>query len=87
MAYLMSRGADGDLAIRFDKRKKFLKEIDKKIDETESAGCHVVVSISVEPENCYEQEYKRIYRKKSIKDRGNDIKKEIKLLKTLMGWG
>ena len=87
MAYLISRGSNGDLAIRFNQRKKFIKEIIKQIDEAETGGMYVVVSIATEPEHNYEQEYKKIYRKKSLKDRGNDIKKEINLLKALLGWG
>ena len=87
MAYLMKRGTNGDLAIRFNNRKKFLKEVIKPIDEAESSGSYVTVAIETEPERDYEQEYKKIYRKKSIKDKGADLKKEIGLLKALMGWG
>ena len=87
MAYLISRGASGDLAIRFNKRKKFLKEVKDLIDQSEATGCYVVVSVTTEPESNYEQEYKKMYRHKTLKDRGNDIKKEISLLKALLGWG
>ena len=83
----MSHGTSGDLAVRFDKRKKFVKELVDRIDEAEANGCYVVVSVTTEPESTYEQEYKKIYRRKTLKDRSNDIKKEIGLLKALLGWG
>lgn len=87
MAFMLSRGSDGDLAIRFNNRKKFIKEICRQMDEADVSGCHVVVSITSEPEKNYEQEYKKIYRRKTIKDKAKDITKEVNLLKSLLGWG
>ena len=86
MAFMLSHGS-GDLAVRFNKRKKFIKEVHQMIREAEALGCHVVVQVTTEPESNYEQEYKRIYRRKTLKDRGADIKKEISILKALFGWG
>ena len=49
MAYLMSHGTSGDLAVRFDKRKKFVKELVDRIDEAEANGCYVVPSKTEKP--------------------------------------
>lgn len=87
MAYLLSRGTGSDLAIRFNKRKAFVKAILKQIDEAEVDGSYVVVSIHTEPERCYEQEYKKVYRKKNIAEKGHDIKESVALLKAILGWG
>ena len=85
--FMLSRGANRDLGVRFTNRKKFIKEVVKQIDELETAGCYTVVSITTEPEGSYEQEYKKIYRRKSIMDRGNEIKRDIQMLKNIFGWG
>lgn len=85
--FMLSRGASGDIGVRFENKKKFLKEISRQIDEAEATGSYVVVSVTRELQSQYEQEYKKIYRRKSIKDKGAEIKKEVQLLKALLGWG
>ena len=85
--FMLSRGVSGDIGVRFENKKKFLKEISRQIDEAEATGSYVVVSVTRELQSQYEQEYKKIYRRKSIKDKGAEIKKEVQLLKALLGWG
>lgn len=85
MAYLLMKGSGTDIAVRFDKEKRFYKALAKEIENAEMDGCHVIVTVRAEPERDFVQEYKKIYRRKSIKDHSDDIKKGINFVKTLLG--